>query len=133
VDDRKAFENAIDAALARGEGAGPQRLVYADWLDEQNTPEDAQLAMAQRWMAGRGAHPNHVPSVHFGHRWSWDWWRGRRWPHADDPTAADIPEPVFDALPKGRSAEGPGRRYLEFPTRQEAEQALSDALAHQPG
>jgi uncharacterized protein (TIGR02996 family) len=44
---------AIDEAADRSDfRARPQRLVYADWLDEQNTPEAAAEASRQRRLAG---------------------------------------------------------------------------------
>jgi uncharacterized protein (TIGR02996 family) len=44
--ERDEFEAAIDEAIAAGRDAGPERLVYADWLDERGEIADACLADA---------------------------------------------------------------------------------------
>jgi uncharacterized protein (TIGR02996 family) len=126
VDDRKAFENAIDDALERGELATAQRLVYADWLDEQNTPEDARLAMAQRWMAWRWKRPHHYQDSSS---------EGWRWYNPDAilvfATFARLDHEIYALVSQvlGQS------RFYSFHsllTRPDAERVLADALAHQP-
>jgi hypothetical protein len=113
------FEAAIDATLAAEDAPAlaSARQVYADWLEEQNTEDDARLAAAQRWMAETGRRP--VQS-HTG-KWRWCDASARLRPAGPD----DIPAELFRALAV------PGRlgTLVVFETRPAAEWALAEALA----
>lgn len=58
--DQTAFEAAIGQAVETSHDPAGPRLVFADWLDEQNTPEDSLMARYQRWAASHGKRPARV-------------------------------------------------------------------------
>src|SRR5947209_1889491 len=81
---RGPFEAAIEAA--------PERLVYADWLDEWCDPASQHLANAQRWLAVTNKRPR-LQGVIGG---LCDWW-------SEQATVSDarwqIPAGVFERMP----------------------------------
>jgi hypothetical protein len=99
-------------------------MVYADWLDEQNTPDDARLAAAQRWMAGRGRRPwDHGDEpANSPARWTWG---SEEHGATPEPEYRLVPWRVFDGM-AGHVNDFSWRGY---PTRQEAERSLAEALA----
>jgi uncharacterized protein (TIGR02996 family) len=133
VANRDSFEAAIDAALAQGRDPANERLVYADWLDERNTPENSRPAAAQRWMAEGGKWPE-VNTGSLRRPRSSDWYRERSgaW---QDKAHALLPAHIHGAVIRisahvePKTALGPDSNYVEFDNRRAAEQALADALA----
>jgi uncharacterized protein (TIGR02996 family) len=134
MDDRDKFETVIDQALASGSDAdlAAARLVYADWLDEQNTAADARLAHAQRWMAQIGASPECAPR-----RNPWPARRSRKvrrdwfWYHPGAAVSATgrrarLPIGLWDILASAHPP--PAYFWQSWPARQSAEAALADAL-----
>jgi uncharacterized protein (TIGR02996 family) len=119
---RGAFEAAIDAALGRGELAAAERLVYADWLDEQNTPEDTRLAAAQRWMVRHRSAPFLETRGSQDAPWGWYTWSEADHDHSD------IPVELIRTMPGYRKFES-GAMLAKFRTRPDAERALAEALA----
>ncbi len=129
---RQEFESALDDHP----DDWPTRLVYADWLDEN---DDHILAFAQRWMARRQKYAyassanESLPGPPNRHVWDW-------WTEGDSPSFLDhakLPIMVRDFLPRpdeandrwgGRWLIG-GCHYREFLTRIDAERALAVALA----
>jgi hypothetical protein len=127
---RKVFEDTISRFIgARNwEMLASARRVYADWLEEQGTPKDQELAEAQRWMADNDKSPYRSRSAHYS-RPSWDWWRTRG--EENDKTLgsrhARISGELLARIEFRRGSEG-SRDFKEFSTRQAAERALAKAL-----
>lgn len=118
------FEQAIDTALARGELACAERLVYADWLDEWG---DFAWANLQRWLAEHGKTPRHV-NADDGPATPWEWWNEYT-PHD---FSERLPASIFRQLivpANGRYWPSiTGCRSKDFPTSLSAEQSLAEAL-----
>jgi hypothetical protein len=128
---RSAFESVIDEALAAGRDAVPERQVYADWLEEQNTEPDARLAAAQRWLAASGKTARRSANVTQlpGHAGPvWEWWAP---PCVEPDDRAAIPEAVLRAKPCSPHTVA-HVRFREYPDRRAAEQALAEGLAAVP-
>jgi uncharacterized protein (TIGR02996 family) len=79
--------DAMFQAVMDNPGEPDRKLVFADWLLDQDGDADvlkacASLARAYRWMAWRGKHPHHRTHYHYHHqpprrvpaRYGWAWY-----------------------------------------------------------
>lgn len=137
MDGSAPFEAAIDEAIENGQVPTAQRLVYADWLDEQG---DNWLATAQRWMARYGRWPLPERDSDEPIIWGWYSWRPRlaRGVLASRQSLlvdrSKLPLWIVKRLPNVTEVVSPYRTHrgfysAEHVSRPEAERALAGVLA----
>lgn len=97
------------------------RLFLADWLEERGQINEAAY---QRWAVERKKYPLHTISAMIDQPRSWDWQC-----YKDPDRFCDIPQTLFECLQV--SYEPVQANFLEFYTRQDAEDALMAVLIEQ--
>ncbi len=102
------------------------RRVFADWLEDQGSPELNVLANGQRWQAEHKRRAGYHRGVEGGPNYdghSYDWVNYRDW--AKNEQCYISPNLIYVTENKGGYH---CASYLEFSTRREGEIALAEAL-----
>lgn len=120
-------DDAFAGAIMKEPADPLNYLAYADWLEEQNRPDES---FAFRWMAKHGKRPfqrlKYKSGISVPGKYSWGWYRGQ--PRRSGVPQADPPAPGTAYLPRSVFAEFTSAGHSYYHSWRAAVLKLADVL-----